>query len=201
MRNVNKKLRKKLSRYNVSKQTFTSGTQTDETSLYSSVSNFTLNNVDPPKTTSDDSSHVKNIPRLPSWSLKNKMSFFHSKQDYIKTTDTEFMNTTQEDTCSNPLLDRIFHFLCFFLLSSLLCFQLNFITLFTTLSFHVMAGFCDPAYFNNIFIGVGTVIGAVFSWGNVHNQINIPELSRTKIFIILIAHSELFKIENFFKIL
>ena len=71
------------------------------------------------------------------------------------------MNTTQKDTSSNPLLDGIFHLLSFFRLSSYLSFELNFITLFTTLSFHVMAGFRDPAYLNNIFIGVGTV----FSWG------------------------------------
>ena len=128
------------------------------------MSKFTLNDVDPPKTASDDSSHVKNIPDLPSWSLKDKMSFFHSKLDYIKTTDNEFMNTAQEDT-SNPLLDVIFNFLSFFLLSSLLSFQLNFFTLLTTLSLHVMAGFRDPAYFNNIFIGLGTVLGTVFSLG------------------------------------
>ena len=141
--NVNKKLTKKIS----------------------CVSKFTLNDVDPPKTASDDSSHVKNIPDLPSWSLKDKMSFFHSKLDYIKTTDNEFMNTAQEDT-SNPLLDVIFNFLSFFLLSSLLSFQLNFFTLLTTLSLHVMAGFRDPAYFNNIFIGVGTVFSlGVFIFG------------------------------------
>ena len=58
VRNVNKKLRKKLSRSNISKQTFTSETQTEDTSLYSSVPKFTLNHVDPPKTASDDSSHV-----------------------------------------------------------------------------------------------------------------------------------------------
>ena len=92
------------------------------------MSKFTLNDVDPPKTASDDSSHVKNIPDLPSWSLKDKMSFFHSKLDYIKTTDNEFMNTAQEDT-SNPLLDVILNFLIFFFLSSLLIFQLNFFTL------------------------------------------------------------------------
>ena len=127
------------------------------------MSNFTLNNVDPPKNTSEDSLHVKNIPipELPYWSLKDKMSFFHSKQDYINTPVTGFLNTTQENTNSNPLLDGIFHLLSFFLLSSLLNFQLNILTLFTTLSFHVLAGFRDPAYLNNIFIGVGTV----FSWG------------------------------------
>ena len=100
--------------FNISKQTFTSETQTEETSLYSSVSKFTLNHVDPPKTGSDDSSHVKNVTELPSWSLKDKMSFFYSKQDVINTTDTEFMNTAQEDT-SSPILDIIFHFLGFFL--------------------------------------------------------------------------------------
>ena len=111
VRNVNKKLRKKLSRSNVSKQTFNSKTQTDETSQNSSVSNFTLNNVDPLKNISEDSSHNILISEPPSWSLKDKMSFFQSKQDYLNTPDTYFMNTTQEDTSSNPLLNGIFHLL------------------------------------------------------------------------------------------
>ena len=113
VRSLNKKLRKKLSRSNVSKQTFNSETQTDETSLNSHVSNFTLNNLDPPQNTSEDSPDVDNIIifELPSWTLKDKMSFFQSKQDYLNTPDTYFMNTTQEDTSSNPLLNGIFHLL------------------------------------------------------------------------------------------
>ena len=56
-RNLNRKLRKKLSRSNVSKSN--SETQTDESSLNS---NFTLNVINPPRTESDDSLHVKVIP-------------------------------------------------------------------------------------------------------------------------------------------